>query len=143
MKSFPIDDDLVALVMQRAKPEPFETFSEALRRVLTQPLAKDQHVGKTPVRLSADELLAELDAMGDDDFENLPRYNVTRRQRAPSPSPENWLAGVPELRRVQNLRSWQNVCDHLGIEVAGDSARRKLKEWVQRKHPEWPPVPEV
>ena len=39
MREFPVDDDLVALIWQRADPRPFEqlSFSEALRRVLKLP----------------------------------------------------------------------------------------------------------
>jgi len=64
VQSFTVDDDLVALIWERAKPKPFEpmTFSDALRRVL------DVHDGKpsqapmpSAERLpSRDELLEEL-----------------------------------------------------------------------------------
>ena len=142
MKSFPVEDDLVALVWQRANPRPFEnlSFSEALRRVLTgtRQLA-EPHRKKTPI-LSADELLAELGAMDEDELKKL---KIIRRHRAPSPKPNNWLLKVPELRSVPNLRSWQDICAHLGIEVGGDSARRKLKEWAQSKRPKWPAVPDA
>lgn len=137
MKNFPVDDDLVALVWQRANPQPFEnlSFSEALRRALTGTQLKAGSNKKKPVPISDDELLAELNAMGN--------YKVTRRQRAQSPRAVNWLSKVPELRSIPNLRSWQDICAHLGIEVARDSARRKLKKWVQNKHPKWPEVPDA
>lgn len=142
MKNFPVDDDLVALVWQRANPQPFEnlSFSEALRRALTGTQLKAKPSRKKSSPLSADELLAELDAMGK---EELKKLKVTRRQRAQSPRPVNWLSKVPELRTIPNLRSWQDICAHLGIEVGRDSARRKLKEWVQNKHPKWPEVPDA
>lgn len=142
MKNFPVDDDLVALVWQRANPQPFENlkFNEALRRVLTETQQKVEPNKKKSSNLSADELLAELGAMGE---EELKKLKVTRRQRAPSPSPKNWLSKVPELRTIPNLRRWQDICAHLGIEVGRDSARRKLKEWVQNKRPKWPEVPDA
>lgn len=137
MKNFPVDDDLVALIWQRANPRPFEnlSFSEALRRVITGTQPKAEPNRKKPSPISADELLAELNAMGN--------YKVTRRQRAQSPRPVNWLSTVPELRSIPNLRTWQDICAHLGVEVGRDSARRKLKEWVQNKHPKWPEVPDA
>ncbi len=141
MKNFPVDDDLVALVWQRANPRPFENlnFSEALRRVLTGEQQKSKLTKKT-LALSADELLAELGSMGE---EELKKLKIIRRQRAPSPRPNIWLSKVPELRSKSNLRSWQDICAHLGIEVAGDSARRKLKEWVQNNRPKWSAVPDA
>ncbi len=145
MKNFPVDDDLVALVWQRANPRPFENlnFSEALRRVLTETQPKAESNRKKPPPISADELLAELNAMGKEELEKLQNYKVTRRQRAQSPRPVNWLSKVSELRTIPNLRSWQDICAHLGIEVGRDSARRKLKEWVHNKHPKWPEVPDA
>ena len=143
MKNFPVDNDVVALVWKLANPRPFEnlTFCDALRRVL--PALRLDTGTKKAQRLSIDEMLAELDAMGDEDLRKLHRYDVTRRQRAPSPSPDKWTDSVPELRSVPNLGSWQDICRHLGIEVGGDSARRKLEDWVQNNHPEWPRVPQV
>ena len=142
MKNFPVDEDLVALVWQRANPRPFEnlSFSEALRRVLTGLQQEAEHHRKKPPSLSADELLAELSAMGKEEQKKL---KVTRRQRAPSPRVGEWVSSVPKLRSIPNLRSWKDICVHLEIEVAGDSARRKLKDWVNINHPEWPKVPDA
>jgi hypothetical protein len=144
MKNFPVDDDLVALVWGRANPKPFEnlSFSEALRRVLTETKPKADS-NRKPSPISADELLAELNAMGKEELENLKDYKITRLKRAPSPRPVNWLSKVSDLRTITNLKSWQDICDHLGVEVAGDSARRKLKEWVQKNRPLWPEVPDA
>jgi hypothetical protein len=35
----------------------------------------------------------------------------------------------------------QDLCRHLEIDAGGDSARRKLAEWVAVNRPKWPPVP--
>ena len=131
MPQFDVDDDLVALVWQLAKPKPFEVlpFSAALRRVL-------QTHAALPVR-SNDR----------DEFEELllassggPRGGS---KKAPSPSPAEWLATVPQFKGTRDLNSWKAICDLLKIKTGGDSARRKLKNWVATNHPEWPPVPEI
>lgn len=133
MAQFFVDDDLVSIVWERAKPKPFEnlTFSEALRRVL---------MPTNPTLLSADDLIAEIEAWEPE----LAAKGITyrRRQRAPSPDPKMWLAKIPELHSNKNLESWQDICDFLKIDVDGDSARRALGKWISKHHPEWPTVPE-
>ncbi len=113
----------VAVVCQRAKPKPFKnlTFSEALRRALDRTQPKGELNKQTPPVPSADELLAELDAMNSEELDRLPNYKVRRRQRVPRPRPDNWLSGIPGLRSVPNLGLWRDNCAHLGIEVAGDT----------------------
>lgn len=147
MTQFHVDDDLVALVWEKAKPRPFEnlSFSEALRRVLA--MASDQPDAKVPASgksksISADELLAELDAWDKEQLENFQAQMKDKiRLRAASPSPEEWVANVPELRSVAKLHTWKSICDHLKIKVGGDSARRKLDDWVKNNRPTWPAVP--
>ena len=143
MKNFPVDDELVALIWKLANPQPFEnlSFNEALRRVIAGMQPKAEPNRKKMPLYSADELLAELDLK---ELGNIKNFKVTPRKRAQSPKAVNWLSTVSELRSVPNLKSWQDICTHLGIEVGGDSARRKLQEWVQQnKHPKWPAVPDV
>lgn len=65
-------------------------------------------------------------------------YGITRTR---SPSPEDWLNAVDELRSKNHLRSWKDICDHFQIPVEGDSARRRLKAWVEVNRPSWPAVP--
>jgi hypothetical protein len=62
MRTFEVEDDLVALVWARANPKPFEhlSFSDALRRVLDVPKIAD-----TKSKKSAEELLRELDLIPD------------------------------------------------------------------------------
>jgi hypothetical protein len=72
-----------------------------------------------------------------------PRIRVPDRIRAPSPDPRLWVSRVPELRNVPGLTTWRAICDHLRIEVGGDSARRRLQEWVETNHPQWPKVPDA
>ena len=62
--------------------------------------------------------------------------------KAGTPSVIDWVEKIPDLLRVSGLRSWQDICDHLGISHEGDSARRRLKKWVERNRPNWPTVPE-
>lgn len=62
--------------------------------------------------------------------------------KAPSPKPGDWLANVPELSALPYTSSWKDICDHLRIEVAGDSARRRLKAWVQDSGNNWPDIPD-
>lgn len=101
MRTFPVDDDLVALVWEQAKPAPFEqlSFSEALRRVLkgkaqemallAQPLPKAK-AGAT----TADEMLAELEA--------LPSSGSESRGRAPK-------ADLRELVKLEILKEGQEL----------------------------------
>lgn len=154
---FDVDDDLVDLIWQLAKPKPFEqlTFSQALRRVLAGP-APEQVASSpetTPTTESpskeqeplADRLLDELSNMSDEEFmAKYPRHEKPRvRIRAPSPSPSLWLNNVPELVSLKHLRNWVDICKHLHIDVGTDSARRRLKEWVATHRPSWPAVPEA
>lgn len=129
MKQFSVDDDLVALVWKLAKPRPFETltFSEALRRIFADRLGSPSEKRKID---DLDELLQESEA-----------YVRSGPKKAPSPSPSNWVAMVPDLKSRKGLDTWKAICDHLKIETSGDSARRKLKNWVKANRPSWPPVP--
>jgi hypothetical protein len=63
---------------------------------------------------------------------------------APSPSASEYAKQIPELLLFAdnwNL-TWKDICEYLKIDVAGDSARRKLKRWVMDNKPDWPKVPE-
>lgn len=126
MLQYSVDKDLAALVEQLAKahPEakPFEnlSFNAALRRVL------ERHV----------DVLELLDAETAVQMKNAPK-------KIPSPSPHQWLASVPELKNKKGLTTWKSICDFLKIETGGDSARRKLNNWVKVNRPAWPSVPEL
>lgn len=131
MPQFTVDDDLAALVWRLAKPRPFEnlSFSAALRRVLHSPIVPAAMDGKHD---DLDELLAEAKAAA-----------RAGSKKAPTPSPTEWVATVPELKTRKGLNTWKAVCDVLKIDTAGDSARRKLKNWVKVNRPTWPPVPDI
>ena len=124
---FTVDEDLAALVERLAKPKPFEnlSFNAALRRVLEggSGAQKDAQLEK---------LLAEAMAT-----------SSKEPKKAPSPDPRKWIASVPELRGKKGLQTWQAVCLLLRVDTAGDSARRKLKNWVKSNRPNWPAVPEI
>lgn len=126
MQQFDVDDEVVALVWALAKPKPFEnlTFNQALRRVF------QGHLGSAQATDHLDGLEALL-------------RESTGLKKAPSPSSSNWLMTVPELRNRKGLGTWKAICDHLKIDTAGDSARRKLKNWVKVNRPSWPPVPDI
>ena len=128
MPQFNVDEDLAALVERLAKPKPFEnlTFNSALRRVF------QEHIKPEKVDGDLDQLLAESMALA--------RKGL---KKALSPSPQQWAASVPELSREKHLNSWQAICNLLKIDTAGDSARRKLKNWVKANQPKWPLVPEI
>jgi hypothetical protein len=130
-QQFAVDDDLVALVWRLAKPQPFEnlSFSAALRRVLNDGAAR------TTKDLTSDPL--------EDLWADAKRGSRAGVKKAPSPSPTEWAATVPELRARKSLNTWKAICDFLKIDTAGDSARRRLKNWVKVKHPTWPPVPDI
>jgi hypothetical protein len=131
MQKFDVDDDLATLVERLAKEKPFEniSFNDALRRVL-QPLLgtsipKEQHN-------ESGNLLAES-------------IFTSRREprKTPTPSVNAWVETVPELKNQTGLNSWKAVCVQLKVETAGDSARRRLKNWVRVNRPAWPVVPDI
>lgn len=128
MPQFTVDEDLAALVERLAKPKPFEnlSFNAALRRVL------QQHIKPKKVDDELEQLLAESMAL----VQKAPK-------KAPSPSPEQWAASVPELKAKKGLTTWKAICDLLKIDTGGDSARRRLKNWVKANRPAWPQVPEL
>jgi len=128
MPQFTVDEDLAALVERLAKPKPFEnlSFNAALRRVL------QQHIKPKKVDDELEQLLAESMALA----KKAPK-------KASSPSPEQWAASVPELKSKRGLTTWRAICDLLKIDTGGDSARRKLKNWVKANRPAWPQVPEI
>jgi hypothetical protein len=64
------------------------------------------------------------------------------KKKSSTPSPRHWIKNIPELSRRDNLNSWKDICDHLGIEVGRDSARRALERWVKENKPSWPEIPE-
>ena len=158
-KEYAIDPEVEALVAELARPAPFETFSVALRRLLLQVKNSErptQKIGDARWDASnlakpssharqrtAEELLAEFEALPTREQERYDeRYQLARRERAPSPDAQSWAASVPGLNEVPGLTTWKAICDHLRIAIAGDSARRRLQKWVQQNRPDWPPVPE-
>ena len=123
MPQFDVDEDLAALVERLAKPKPFEnlSFSAALRRVL------NEHIEHFDLeQLLTESMLARKEP-----------------KKALSPNPQQWATSVPELRSEKHLNSWQAICNLLKIDTAGDSARRKLKNWVKTNQSKWPPVPGI
>ena len=130
MPQFNVDEDLAALVEKLAKPKPFEnlTFNNALSRVLTDlcPIPKNTDFE------DLDQMLARV-------IEN--KKNTPKK--APSPSAQQWVALVPELKNNRALTTWKAVCDHLKIDTGGDSARRRLKNWVSENKASWPEVPSI
>ena len=130
MPQFAVDDDLAALVEKLAKPKPFEhlSFSDALRRTLRNLRAPmpDASTG------DLDQLLAESMEIASQ-----------LRKKAPSPSAVEWVQSVPELKGKRGLSNWKAVCDHLKIQTGGDSARRRLRNWVKEHKAAWPEVPGV
>jgi hypothetical protein len=66
--------------------------------------------------------------------------------KSPSPDAYNYASKVQELKYLTSGRpvlTWKEICDSLKIDVAGDSARRRLKKWVEENHRDWPKVPDV
>ena len=127
MPEYTVDEELALQVESLAKKKPFEslTFNEALRRILNeiypiQEKSKNKEVGLLNIEL--------------------PPYCL---KKVPSPKPSEWLQKIPELKNKINSNSWKAVCDYLKIETAGDSARRKLRKWVEINRPDWSEVPDV
>lgn len=66
--------------------------------------------------------------------------------KSPSPDAYNYASKVSELKHLTSGRpflTWKEICEHLKIEIGGDSARRRLKKWVEENHRDWPKVPDV
>ena len=131
MQQFPVDDDLAELVWQLAKPRPFEnlSFSAALRRVL-------RGEEESPA-IEKERARTALGSGGTNSTTN------REPKKAPTPSPTEWVASVPELKNKKGLTTWKSICNLLKIDTAGDSARRKLKNWTKLNHPSWPAVPNI
>jgi hypothetical protein len=142
MPQFNVDDDLAALVEKLAEPRPFEhlSFNSALQKVLIRfaQLVSEKIERKDSLDLnrvlSLDELLAESMAL---------MKAKKDPKKAPSPSAKEWALSVPELKNNKGLSNWQAICSALEIETGGDSARRRLKNWVKEHKPNWPEIPEV
>ena len=128
-QQFEIDDDVVELVQRLAKPKAFEPFRAALRRLLQSGLDPAHRGAKN---LELDEL--DADAMA---------AKRASARKAPTPSPSEWVASVPDLRTKRGLNTWKAICDLLKIDTGGDSARRRLKNWVKTNRPSWPAVPDI
>ena len=128
MPQFAVDEDVAVLVEKLAKKKPFEklSFNDALRRILA--------MDKTDTKKTL-----TLEDLG---LSSQQQHSVVFK-RSPSPSVEEWVEQVPELRDRQGLSSWKSVCNALEIDTAGDSARRKLKNWVNAHKPSWPSVPDA
>ena len=131
MPQFTVDEDVAALVEKLAQPKPFEnlSFNAALRRVLKNHIEVTQKGHKDDV---LEKLLAESMAAAE-----------AAPKKVPTPSPVEWLATVSELRSKKGLTTWKAICDALKIDTAGDSARRKLKNWVKANRAAWPAVPDI
>jgi hypothetical protein len=131
MQKFDVDDDVAELVARLAKKGAFETlsFNEALRRVFQ---------GQLPsAKLEAEHIgLEDLVAQAATTTQQSPK-------KAPSPNPAEWVSSIPDLKARRGLHSWKAICDALKIDTAGDSARRRLKNWVKINRPSWPPVPDI
>lgn len=131
MQKFEVDDDLASLVERLAKKRPFEvlSFNDALRRVLQN-------------RVGA-HLSSRRQEGLDDPHAEYPTETKREPKKAPSPSPAEWIATVPELKARRGLTTWKAICDALRIDTAGDSARRKLKNWVKIHRAGWPAVLDI
>lgn len=132
MPQFLVDEDLARTIERLADPKPFEnlSFNAALRRVISECLLSKKKVSKEDDMAELDQLLAESLAMA-----------ARRAKKLPSPSSSSWAKEIPELRYKGNFGTWKSICIFLGIETKGDSARRKLADWVAENKPNWAPVP--
>ena len=72
----------------------------------------------------------------------IPIRNVKKRTKTSTPSRRLWLVQIPELRNIKGLNTWKDICNYLGLDSKGDSARRVLKKWTAINKPEWTEIPE-
>ncbi|MDA3926545.1 MAG: DUF262 domain-containing HNH endonuclease family protein [Kiritimatiellae bacterium] len=71
--------------------------------------------------------------------ENLDTHSKVLSSR---PSARVWKDKIPELKNNPKLNTWNAICIQLGIDVGSDSARRRLKKWVNHNRPQWLEVPD-
>jgi hypothetical protein len=131
MQQFEVDDELAALIERLAKSKPFEnlSFNDALWRVTRAYVIPSATEGSlNPL----DKLLGDANA-----------HAARSAKKVPTPSVAEWVASIPDLKGRKDLTTWKAVCTLLKIDTAGDSARRKLKNWVKTSRPGWPPVPDI
>lgn len=64
-----------------------------------------------------------------------------RRVSNKSLDPKVWAQNISDLKSVNSLKTWKDICDYLNINVGTNSAYRVLKKWVYKNKPEWPSVP--
>jgi hypothetical protein len=153
MQTYSVDDELAALVEHTAREKPFEqlSFNEALWRVMRRYVIGEH--GEPAPEMRA---LGPLD--GSPTLGHSVSLNPTRPQqrvdleslledlrarqpkKAPTPSARQWASSIPELKD-KNLSDWTEICEYLGLDPAGDSARRFMQRWVKANRPSWPPVP--
>jgi len=76
-------------------------------------------------------------------YKNPKNYNFTKLKKTGTPSVRDWVEQIPDLRKENGLSSWRDICNHLQIPVEGDSARRRLKKWVEQNKPNWSKVPDL
>jgi hypothetical protein len=157
MQTYSVDDELAAFVEHAAREKPFErlSFNDALWRVMRRyvigehplgesepapearalgPLDGSATLGRTAnLSSTRPQLHADLNAW-------LAELRSKQPKKAPSPSARLWANSVQELKD-KDLSDWKEICDHLGLDPAGDSARRCLQKWVKINRPTWTPVP--
>lgn len=131
MPQFDVDEELAAVIERLAKPKPFQnlSFNDALWHVIRHYVTNEATI-EDPDPL--ERVLAEARA----------KVALTAK-KAPTPNVIMWVQSVPELKKHHHLTTWKAVCVHLKIETAGDSARRKLKNWVKANRSQWAPVPDI
>lgn len=71
-----------------------------------------------------------------------PIVRTTGGTKSPSPSAYEWSRSVPELTSLSDHVTWRAICDHLGVHVGGNSARRALRDWAKDNRRGWPKIPE-
>jgi hypothetical protein len=158
MQTYAVDDELAAFIEHAAREKPFEqlSFNDALWRVVRRYLIGDQRLSELAEPPQEVRALGPLD--GSETLGRTVNLGANRQQlhsdlntwltelrsrqpkKAPSPSARLWANSVPELKD-SSLSDWTEICEHLGLNPAGDSARRFLQKWVKINRPSWPPVP--
>jgi len=121
MPKYDVDEVLAAEIEAFVKKKPFEemSFSQAVEKLLV--LAK---------KAQSSDIL-EIDSSKRDSKKLL---SASGRRKA-------WILQIPELNGKGRFSTWRSICDHLGVDVGTDSARRRLKVWVSENKPDWPKVP--
>ncbi len=111
-----------------------------VERVLSQHLINETQLNEYKKQMKLESYRGDISFQKRITTSILPYTGQKSSTKTQSPSGLQWASNIPELSRY-GFKNWKEICDHLNLDVSGDSARRVLKRWVSEYKPDWPTVP--